>query len=139
MDISAVPFKVTRQGGDVFVSVETKGMMRLEDDELVIEFVDIATDYRSSGMQSEKSDLQEQRIPLAQVDSVTYGRRVIRASMLELRCVSLSCLAGVPFADGNRVTVRVARADRERARDFAATVGLALADRHLKRLGHGEE
>ena len=138
MDAPAVPFNVTRQGGDVFVSVETKGILRMDGESLVVEFVDTSTDYRSAGMASEKSSLRETSIPLRDLDTVAYGRRTLRASMLEVRCSRMAALADVPFADGNRFTVRIARAARDRAREFAASVEIAIADRRLRALDDGE-
>lgn len=131
MDGPAVPFTVTRQGRDVFVSVESKGVLRSEGGTVVIEFVDTSTDYRTPGMASETSPLREVRIPLSDIDSVTYDRRLLRTSLLEVRCSRMAALSDVPFADGNRITVRIGRADRDRAREFAATIEIARADRLL--------
>lgn len=122
METSAVPFNVTREGGDDFVSIETRGVLRAEADAIVIEYVDSATDYSSVAVTPEQGPVHEVRIPLREVDSVAYGRRTLRSSMLELRCSRMAALSDVPFADGNRFTVRIARADRDRARDFAASV-----------------
>jgi hypothetical protein len=73
-------------------------------------------------------------IPWTEIQSLTYRPRFFGWGSLVLRTRSLRALDGVPNARGSEVPLSISRADRLTARELAASVELALAERRLDAL-----
>jgi hypothetical protein len=131
----AVPFRIDDYAMDLQSTVRTDGMIRLDDDVLVIEFR--ATRTSMMTLRSESEDVEELRIPVDQVDSFEVGRRWPWGAKLRLRTRSLGVLQQAPGVSGNEMAVRVRRRDYDRARELSINVSLALSSRELRRLDEG--
>ena len=124
--------------------VSMSGLVRLEQDRLVIEFSGsetligaIATlPVPGSGPAGAGEDPQVRSVdvPLADVARLTVIGGVLRRPRLQLEVNRVSALANIPWAAGPRCTVSVARADRDRLRELAAELDMTIADAELREL-----
>ncbi len=132
MEHAAVPFRAKRYGASYVEEVTTTGVMRIEGDQLVIEFQDETFDYTSMGR--ERGDVEVVSIPLRHVDSLTVSRNWPWGARLTLRTRTMEGLGRLPMARGSECTLRVRRADHARARDLAIGVSMVLANEALRRV-----
>ena len=97
----------------------------------VREEVRALTETKLDGMSVsvDSDEVEERRLPLAGLASVSgagwWGRKI------HLVANDMTLFDGIPGADGERLTLRVARRDRGAADDLVATLSFALSD-----LGH---
>jgi len=128
MEPLSVPF-TNRFWTDTYEAMVTvRGVLRTEPDGLVLEFRrsewDFATERR-------EGDIHTVHVPWGEIQSLGYRRRFLAGGTLVLRTRGLRALEGVPRAQGNEMSLAVARADRLTAREIAANVELALAEQRL--------
>ena len=140
MSVSPVPFTLKRQevtSATVrYEQVDTvvRGLLRLDDDELVVQWCEEETVTRMDwGYSREKSEseVREKRVPLAALRSAQLRRRWWLFTDLALAAADLRAFEGVPGGRGSELVVRIARADRSAAADLASSIELALAHRLL--------
>jgi hypothetical protein len=148
MSVPAVPFTLKRQettyASSRWEQVDTvvRGLLRLDDDELVFQWREEDTVTQGGfGYSQEKSEseVMEKRVPLAALRSARLQRRLWLFTDLVLAAADLRAFAGVPGrrGSGTELAVRIARADRSAAADLASSIELALAHRLLDGPAHG--
>lgn len=133
MEPIAVPFAYAYMRQPDYSSLMVEGVVRTEPDGLVIEFRE-RMQMASSRRKADES-IRTLEIPWADVQSMSVREAwwLFRPRIV-LRTRSLRALDGLPQARGSEATLPVARADRALARELAATVELALADRRIAAL-----
>ncbi|HEX8692077.1 MAG TPA: hypothetical protein VF746_06645 [Longimicrobium sp.] len=140
--MSAVPFTLRRQeltsAALKWEQVDTvvRGLLRLDDDDLVFQWREEASVQRWGGgggysREKSESEVMEKRVPLAALRSARLKRRWWLLADLALAAADLRAFEGLPGGRGSELVVRVARADRSAAADLASGIELALADRLL--------
>jgi hypothetical protein len=105
---------------------EVKGQVRLDGEELVLEF-----QVKDSFVGALKSGVKELRLPLSELEELSFRKGLFRRR-LTLRARGLSALADLPGADGACVVLSVVRADADAARDLASHVTLLLSEQRLR-------
>lgn len=114
-------------------SITVHGVLRTEADGLVLEFS--ATENYWGIKPTVESGIRTNSIPWTDLQSITYQPRLFGwGGSLLLRTRSLRALDGLPTARGSEVRLSIGRAERMDARDLAATVEMALADRRIAAL-----
>jgi hypothetical protein len=111
--------------------VTVRGVLRTEEDGIVLEFRRSETDF---GTIASQDDIRTVHVPWAEVQSLEYRRRFSWRASLVLRTRSLRTLEDVPAVQGNEMSLSIARGDRLAARELAATVSLALAESRIAAL-----
>lgn len=136
----AVPFTASSSsmGGDGYTSIEARGLMRLTDDALVLEYRETVTDVSGVSYDEKRGPVQELSIPLDRVRSIRARRRYFVLPVCEVEVDRLAALGSLDWADGTLLRVRVPFRKYDTARDLAATHSLAQADAHLRELGEGD-
>jgi hypothetical protein len=130
MELLTVPF-TNRFWTDMYDAVVTvRGVLRTEEDGLVVEFKRSQWDYASA---RKEDDIHTVHIPWPEVQSLTFRRKLL-GGILVLRTRGLRRLESFPGVKGNELTVSVSRADRLTARELAANVELALAEARIAAL-----
>ncbi len=94
--------------------VHAKGLVRLEDDSLVLEFMTEGALESNS-----KTPIQEKRIPLNEIASLSLDRGW--GTKLVIRTTRLSILAGVAGADQGQVKLAIATDDWAAAHELVST------------------
>lgn len=125
-------------GGDTYTSVEARGLMRLEDDALVLEYRETVTDMAGVSYDEKRGPVRELRIPLERVRSIQARRRYFVIPVCEIEVDRLAALGSVDWADGTLLRLRIPFLKYDTARDLAATHSLAQADARLRELGEGD-
>lgn len=116
----------------------TRGVVRIEGGQLVIEFRETTTDMMS--LKTLDGPVREVRIPLQDVESVEIGRRWLWGGTLCIRVRKLGPVAGAPGVTGNELRLRIRRRDHDRARELCVVTSLMLAGEDIRRLeGNGGE
>jgi hypothetical protein len=121
-----------------YVGVERRvmGMLRLEEERLVVQTTELRKQVRVSdaGYQevTETDDVSERLIPLASVADAHLRRRWLGWELL-LTGADLRAFAGLPGAAGLEMRLRVERRHRAAAADLVATLRLQLAELALRR------
>ena len=131
-DRVSVPFRLEDYALDLASSTQTDGVLRLEGDDLILEFRLTTTSMRT--LKSESGDVREARIPLADIESMEVSRRWPWGAKLRIRTRTLLAMQNVFGAKGNQFVVPVRRADYDRARVLCVNVALELSGRELRRL-----
>lgn len=131
MEPLSVPFtrRFFTETWERFVTV--RGVLRMEQDGIVLEFRRSETDF---GTIASQDDIRTVHVPWAEIQSLAFQRRFPWRASLVLRTRGLRTLEDVPGVRGNEVSLSISRADRLEARDLAATVEMTLADRRLAAL-----
>lgn len=133
-----VPFTASSVSGDTYTSIGARGLMRLEDDALVLEYRETVTDLSGESYDEKRGPVQELRIPLDRVRSIQARRRYFVIPVCEIEVDRLAALGSVDWADGTLLRLRVPFRKYDIARDLAATHSLAQADARLRELGEGD-
>ena len=132
MEALSVPF-IRRTWTDAYdAQITLRGVLRTEPDGLELEFR--RSENTFGHRPAREDEIRTVAIPWADVQSLAYRRWMVFGGALMLRTRTLRALEGVPHAQGNEVTLPVARADRMAARELAATVELALAEQRIQAL-----
>jgi len=147
---AALPFRFRREGhvisaGEITSTKETvHGLLRLEDERLVIQWRTARKTERVGReirVDQELEPVQELAIPLSALASAKVRRFWFRRPpglYLVLTASDLRAFEAVAGEGGLRLThpaelvIRVGRASRAAAREFASELELALADRQLR-------
>jgi len=116
-------------GGFVVMS----GLLRLENDKLVLEFQ--TKDNLVGGFF--KSEPKEVHIPLRRLAEATFKKNWFAAS-LRLRAYSLMDLKGVPNAEDGAVKFKIKRNNRNDAANFASMLNLRLSEIRLEEMDQEE-
>jgi hypothetical protein len=131
MELLSVPF-THRFWNDTYEAMVTvRGVVRTEPEGLVLEFQRSQWDFASA---RREEPIRTVHVPWAEVQSITYRRRLLAGGVLVLRTRGLRALEGVPTAQGSEVSLRIRRPDRLSARELAANVELALAEARIAAL-----
>jgi hypothetical protein len=119
--------------------IEYRGVIRLERDDLVIEFTSrrsisnaVETPHRSSA--DARDDVTTVRMPLAHVGSLTQTGGLFRRPRLRLETSRVGALAAVPWAEGTTCVLPLSRRDARPARELRVELQMRLADARLDRL-----
>lgn len=128
----AVPFRAEGPGASEYARAVVDGVIRLEGDDLILEFVETRTGVPGSNTTTRTSDVIARRVPLDDLDSVRFERAWFRGSRIELRVRRLDLLGGLAGPGETQVALRIERKDAFLARDFVASVNLASAERALR-------
>jgi hypothetical protein len=102
------------------------GLLRLEGDTLVLEF-----ETKDGVLEVLKSGAKRYDLPLTEVEACQWHRGWF-GGKIELSVRSMNALEGIAGAAQGRVTLGVARKDRDRAFGLVANVELALAHRVVR-------
>lgn len=133
MEALSVPFARRSWTPAYDGQITVRGVLATEGDALVLEYT--STENYWGVKPTVESGIRTVTIPLSEIQSVAYRKRLWEwGGSLVLRTRTLRALGGVPIANGSEVAFTVARGDRLAARDLAATVEMALADRRLAAL-----
>lgn len=128
----AVPFRADGPGGSEYARAIIDGVIRLEGEDLILEFVETRTGVPGSNTTTRASDVIVRRIPLEHLDSLGFARAWFRGGRIELRVRRLDVLGGLVGPGETQVSLRIDRKDAFLARDFVASVNLASAERALR-------
>lgn len=132
MELLSVPFSRLFWNDAYDAQITLRGLVRTEPEGLVLEFR--RSENRWGMGPAREDEIRTVVIPWSEVQSLNYRQWWIIRAVLVLRTRTLRALEGVPKAQGNEITLPIARRDRLAARDLAATVEMALADRRLAAL-----
>ena len=132
MELLSVPFTTQNWTASYEAVITVRGLLRSEPQGLALEF---RRSEDSFGVKPTREDpIRTISIPWEEIQSLGYRRRFLGWGSLVLRTRSLRALDGIPIAQGNELVIPIVRADRLVARELAATVEMALADRRLAAL-----
>jgi hypothetical protein len=134
MDRVSIPFSRTvfDPTGGGLSQQSFEGLVRVEADQLVVEFREKVTDW--SGMtKASQGEIRVVRIPLDDVEAVEVAGWLFWTRLV-LRAHSLTALAGIDWANGAEVVFNVPFRARHRARELGATTMLNLLDRTIQSL-----
>jgi hypothetical protein len=133
MELLSVPFTNTTWTPAYDGVITVRGVLATEPDGLMLEYT--STENYWGVKPTVNTPIRTITIPWTEIQSITYRKRLLGwGGTLVLRTRSLRALDGVPNAQGSEIALTIARADRLVARDLAATVEMALADRRLAAL-----
>jgi hypothetical protein len=141
--MDALPFKAATEemDGMSYRSVAYEGLLRVEEDALVLEYRESVTEVGGEtgfGYSQSQSGVTEVRIPLDAVRSVARRTFWFIVPVLDIELARLGPTEAIPWAKGTRIRVRVPFGERHRARDVATDVQLLQADARLRELGEGD-
>lgn len=131
MELLSIPFTMRffTETWERFVTV--RGVLRMEEAGVELEFRRTATDF---GTIVEQDEIRTMSIPWEEIAALEFRRRFPLRRSLLLRTRTLRALDGVPGAKGTEVWLSIRRAERLAARELASSVELALAERRLAEL-----
>lgn len=108
--------------------IQCSGRMGLDNGFLVLEL-----DVEDSNSSGRKQTIREIRVPLSEVESVTYHRGWFRSKMV-VRARTLRALADVPGNVGGVVFLRIRRGDRARAQEMVSAFSVAATDQAVAKV-----
>ena len=136
MDSVTVPFSYQYLRVPDYSYVAVQGVVRMDDDALVIEFRERLT--MNLGVGEEAGPVNEEirtlRIAWRDLQGARMRMHWLVQPRLELRTRTLSALDGFPLADGTRLLLPVAWRERGAARELAVTADALVADARLRAL-----
>lgn len=132
MERIAAPFRYTFVRSDYAAQIEVQGLVRLEADEVVVEFRETTTSWGTMG--AEQGPVRAIRIPLADVAGIELRRGFFGAAALVLRTRSMQTLSALPNAGAGEARLKIARRNRELAQELATSLRHELAERDLRAL-----
>lgn len=150
-DLDAIPFFLDKDATDddysLFsgeISSGSSGVMRFENNALVLEFVTSTMEYSATSFRQSRSDVQISTIPLSAIQSIECKRWKFRNNTGEWRHIwnpkmlitvnSLRALEGIPSARGNELMLTLEVRGLQNARAFAAQVMTLIAEQRLLRI-----
>lgn len=141
--MDALPFKAAAEemDGVSYRSTTYEGLLRIEDDALVLEYRESVTEVGGKtgvGYSQSQSGVTEVRIPMAAVRTVERRKRWLILPVLDIELARLGPAEAVPWAKGTRIRLNVPWGERHRARDLATDTRLLQADERLRQLGEGD-
>lgn len=140
MGSDGLPFtaRVGRMDGRVFRETTYSGIIRLEEEALILEYRAEVTEVGDGSMETRRGAIAEQAIPVDVIRSVACSRRLLRRPVLDIELARLGPAEGIPWASGTRVRLRLPRGARRSGRELCTDVSLLKADARLRELGHGD-
>ncbi|HEX5727422.1 MAG TPA: hypothetical protein VFX98_18260 [Longimicrobiaceae bacterium] len=132
MERIAIPFRFSVMGTDWSSEVAVQGLLRLEADDLVLEFREAVTRY--STMRTKQGPVRTLRLPFAEIAGVELRRGFFGGATLVVRSRRMQPLDALPNADAGEVRLKIARRDRALAEEFAISLRHELAERDLRAL-----
>lgn len=141
--MDALPFKAATEemDGMAYRSVTYEGLLRLEEDALVLEYRESVTEVGGEtgmGYSQSMSGVTEVRIPIDAVRTVEHRKRWLVLPVLDIELARLGPAEDVPWAKGTRIRLNVPFGERDRAGELATDVRLFQADERLRELGEGD-
>ena len=118
-----IPFKIPDTLGGL---LETDGLLRLEDDTLVLEVHSRILGKVSAGLRSF-------RLGFDRLEEIRFERGLFRRR-LRLRLRSMEGLGGLPGLKTGELDLRVAREDADRAESLATAAALRLTGQRIAEL-----
>jgi hypothetical protein len=154
LDLDAIPFfldkDVTNDDYSLFkgaYSSGSSGIMRFEENALVLEFVTDMSEYSMTSFKQSRSDIQTRIIPLHLIQSIECKRWKFRNNTGDWKHVwnpkmiittkSLKVLEGIPSANGNELMLTLEVRGLQTARAFAAQATTLLVEERLQRIESG--
>ncbi len=140
--MDALPFKAATEemDGTSYRSTTYEGLLRLEDDTMVLEYRESVTEVGGeTGMEYARSQsgVTEVRIPLDAIRTVERRKRWLLLPILDIELARLGPAEDIPWAKGTRIRLNVPFGERHRAGELATDVRLLQADSRLRELGEG--
>lgn len=140
--MDALPFKAATEemDGTSYRSTTYEGLLRLEDDTMVLEYRESVTEVGGeTGMEYARSQsgVTEVRIPLDAIRTVERRKRWLLLPILDIELARLGPAEDIPWAKGTRIRLNVPFGERQRAGELATDVRLLQADSRLRELGEG--
>ncbi len=93
----------------------------------------ITLEFRTTNSRMTVSDVRTVTVPLTDLASVQYHRRLVTARLV-LSGVRLDVFREIPGTDDNRLELRISRRDRNVARRACWDLQVAVEDRKLRHL-----
>ncbi len=154
LDLDAIPFfldkDVTNDDYSLFkgaYSSGSSGIMRFEDDALVLEFVTDISEYSMTSFKQSRTDIQVRTIPVHLIQSIECKRWKFRNNTgdwkhiwnpkLLITTKSLKVLEGIPTARGNELMLTLELRGFQTARAFAAQTMALVAENRMQRIEAG--
>lgn len=106
------------------------GLLILESDSLILEF-----QVKDEILGVVKGKPKSFKIPLVALDSVAYSQNIFSAKV-ELRVKRLRDLEGIPNAEKGEIKLKIARRDRQRAKEFVSSANYQLSEIRLDEMGN---
>ncbi len=125
--MTSLPFTVRLADGRRFWRV--MGILTIGADGIVVEWRSDEFVKRWGPRRSRhvgRGPLHSVVLPWQLLDSMSYDGRFVRAGSLHVRARTMNAFEGLPSADGPYWSVRIARHDRRRAREFVLAAEAAL-------------
>lgn len=125
--MTSLPFTLRLVDGRRFWRV--MGILTVGADGVVVEWRsdEYATRFWSRGSKHVgRGPLHQVVLSWQLLDSVSYDGRFVRAGELRIRARTMNAFEGLPDADGPYWSVRIARHDRRRAREFVLAAEAAI-------------
>lgn len=154
LDLDAIPFFLDKDATDDDYSLfggefssGSSGIMRFEDNALVLEFVTSVIEYSITSVKQSRSDIETRIIPLHLIQSIECKRWRFRNNTGDWKHVwnpkmiittkSLKALEGIPSARGHELMLTLEVRGLHNARAFAAQAMALLAEERLQRIEAG--
>lgn len=154
LDLDAIPFFLDKDAKDDTYSLlsgayssGSSGVMRFEDNAIVLEFVTAQSEYSMTSFKQKRTDVQTRIIPLSAVQSLECKRWRFRNNTGDWKHIwnpkmiitvnSLKALNGIPSAVGNTLMLTLEVRGFQNARAFAAQVTAMLAENRLRMIESG--
>jgi hypothetical protein len=109
---------------------ETEGLIRFEKDVLILEY-----QTKDSIVGVLKSGLKEVRIPLSELDSINFEKKLFK-TQLTVRARKMSTFADIPANKQGEATLRFIRKNRDAAEELASNLALRISEYKLQQLDH---
>lgn len=129
-----IPFSITDHAQDpetrLLVTTEVNGLIRMEGDEVVLQYRVSTSRQAWGGPDEDQSDVLESRIALQSIRRVELKRGWFRTRVVLLPA-DLRDFGAVPGFTGTELTLTIPRAEREDAAHLVSSIELALSTRLL--------
>lgn len=154
LNLDAIPFFLDKDATDDDYSLfsgefssGSSGIMRFEENALVLEFVTAISEYSITSFKQSRSDVQTRIIPLHLIQSIECKRWKMRNNTGDWKHIwnpkmvittkSLKVLEGIPSARGNELMLTLETRGLQNARAFAAQIVAILAESRLQQIEAG--
>lgn len=120
-----IPFRITNIDHGIR---EADGLLRLEDEKLVLEY-----QLKDSIMGVFKSDVEIMRIPIEKLSDASLKKRLFTTKLM-LQASSMTFFDEVPGSNHGRLELKIKRRDRKAAENLASRITLLLSEARLRNL-----